>query len=211
MPSNDNRQDASTHLPAEVLAKTANLTDVEVAKLLNCSTSALRNARAYNKGVLKNLPYHKFGHSIRYSLRDVLDFQQTCRVDPQERQFSGKYPANILSYEDLGNAIQCSIAAFRVNYPKPFDATHIGQYEGQLAFVCPFCLTVHFHTIHRPGFGECNDHWPSQCLHKNCLNKQGYILVEARDPEDAGDLPKKLVNAALKHLSRQRLAELRKG
>lgn len=210
MPGNDNSQDASTHLPAEVLAETANLMDVEVAKLLNCSTSALRNARAYNKGVLKDLAYHKFGHSIRYSLKDVLEFQRRFRIDPNEKQFTGKLPAKILSYEDIGGTIQCTIAAFRVNYSKPLDTSHIGTYEGQLAFVCPFCLKVHFHTIHRPGFSECDDHWTAHCLHRNCLNERGYILVEVADPEDAGDLPKKHVDAALKHLSRQRLAELQK-
>jgi hypothetical protein len=86
MSGNENTQYASRHLPAEVLAETASLTDIEVAKLLSCSTSALRNARAFKKGVLKDLPYHKIGRSVRYSLKDILSFQNKFRIDPQANQ-----------------------------------------------------------------------------------------------------------------------------
>ncbi len=82
MPANDMQHDSSAGLPAEVLSATACLTDVEVARLLCCSTSAIRNARSLRKGPLKDLPYFKFGRSIRYSLRDVLEFQSKRRVDP---------------------------------------------------------------------------------------------------------------------------------
>ena len=111
-------------------------------------------------------------------------------------------PSTPISYEDLGNGILCTIGAFRVN---------LGSDHESLAFRCPFCLKVHFHKTYRSGFGECNDHWTALCVHRTSLNKHGYNLVEVADPELAGDLPKKLVDAALKHLSRQRLAELRKG
>lgn len=86
MPSNESTQHAAQYLSAEVLAESASLTDIEVAKLLSCSTSALRNARAFKKGVLKDLPYHKIGRSVRYSLKDVLCFQNKFRIDPQADQ-----------------------------------------------------------------------------------------------------------------------------
>jgi hypothetical protein len=118
-----------------------------------------------------------------------------------------------IAYEDLGNGILCTLPAFRVHYPRPGDNSHIGQYEGQLAFRCPFCGLVHFHNVHHPGFGEDNDQFSANCplSHRSLLNTHGYRLVEVTAPEQAGDLPKMLVNTACYHLSRQRLAELRKG
>jgi len=59
---------------------------MQQSQLLSCSTSALRNARAFKKGVLKDLPYHKIGRSVRYSLKDILSFQNKFRIDPQADQ-----------------------------------------------------------------------------------------------------------------------------
>lgn len=122
-------------------------------------------------------------------------------------------PAMPIAYEDLENGILCTLPAFRVHYPRPGDNSHAGRYEGQLAFRCPFCGLVHFHNVHHPDFGEDNDQFSADCplSHRSLLNTHGYRLVEVADPKQAGDLPKKLVDAALRYLSRQRLAELRKG
>ena len=122
-------------------------------------------------------------------------------------------PSKIISCECHGREVLCTIAAFRVNYPNPFDMSHVGHYEGQLAFRCPFCGLVHFHNVHHPGFGEDNDQFSADCplSHRSLLNAHGYRLVEVEDAKQAGDLPKRLVEPALKHRSRQRLAELRKG
>ena len=75
-------QPNKSHIPAEILSATASLTDLEVARLLGCSPSALRNARSFKKGPLKDLPYFKFGRSVRYSPKEVLEFQQRFRVEP---------------------------------------------------------------------------------------------------------------------------------
>jgi len=78
--------DTISHIPAEVLSATASLTDLEVARLLNCSTSALRNARSFKKGPLKDLAYFKIGRSVRYAPKDVLNFQERFRVDPNNTE-----------------------------------------------------------------------------------------------------------------------------
>lgn len=62
--------------------ESASLTDVETAKILGVSTSSLRNARCQRKGTFSSLPYHKFGRSIRYSMADILAFQDKCKVNP---------------------------------------------------------------------------------------------------------------------------------
>lgn len=69
-------------LLVEALAESASLTDVQVAELLGCSTSALRNARSLKKGPWRDLPYHKIGKGVRYSLKDILEFQKKFRVEP---------------------------------------------------------------------------------------------------------------------------------
>lgn len=75
-------QTSKLNIPAEVLAESANLTDVQVAELFNVSVSSLRNARSLRKGPLKDLPYTKLGKSVRYCLRDILEFQRRLRIDP---------------------------------------------------------------------------------------------------------------------------------
>jgi hypothetical protein len=82
MPGNNTTPNATSHIPAEVLSATASLTDLEVARLLSCSTSALRNARSFKKGPLKDLAYFKIGRSVRYAPKDVLEFQQRFRIEP---------------------------------------------------------------------------------------------------------------------------------
>ena len=76
-------QPSKSNIPADVLAESANLTDIQVAELFNCSVSAIRNARSLRKGPLKDLPYIKFGKSVRYCLRDILEFQRRLRIDPK--------------------------------------------------------------------------------------------------------------------------------
>jgi hypothetical protein len=83
MPRNETSQTVASILPADVLAESANLTDIQVAELFNCSVSSIRNARSLRKGPLKDLPYTKFGKSVRYCLRDILEFQRRLRIDPK--------------------------------------------------------------------------------------------------------------------------------
>lgn len=174
------------------------MNEFQAAKKLGLSVHTLRMWRREGRGPA----YAKIGRRCIYMEEDLDSYIERCRIETnigsQDKQPHGR----IMSYEVLENGIRSTIAAFRVN---------IGRDNEALAFRCPFCLQVHFHKTYRPGLGECDDHWSAHCPHKNCFNAHGYNLVEVEDPELAGDLPKKLVDAALKHLSRQRLAELRKG
>ena len=54
------------------------LTEKQVANLIHCSLSKLRQDRHKCKG----LPYTKFGRSVRYSLVDVEEFMQANRTTP---------------------------------------------------------------------------------------------------------------------------------
>lgn len=185
------------------------MNEFQAAKKLGVSFHTLRMWRRESRGPV----YAKIGRRCIY-MEDDLDFYiGQCRIGAEIGPSGWIKPATIVSYEDLGDGIISTIAAFRVNYPRPGDNSHVGRYEGQLAFRCPFCGLVHFHNVHHPGFGEDNAPFSADCplSHRSLLNAHGYHLEEVADPEQAGSLPKRLVYAALKHLSRQRLAEFRKG
>lgn len=49
----------------------------EVFKITGRSLQTLRNDRFKGQGI----PYMKFGRSVRYSLRDVLSFMETRRIE----------------------------------------------------------------------------------------------------------------------------------
>ena len=55
------------------------MTDVEVAKIKNCSVQTLRNDRHLRRG----LPYIKSGRSIRYAPADVAADILAGRIDPE--------------------------------------------------------------------------------------------------------------------------------
>lgn len=55
------------------------MTDVEVAKIKNCSVQTLRNDRHLRRG----LPYIKSGRSIRYAPADVAAYILAGRIDPE--------------------------------------------------------------------------------------------------------------------------------
>jgi len=109
-------------------------------------------------------------------------------------------PAEILGFEVLGDAPCFNIACYRVNHPGPKSDP---LYEGQLAFVCPFCGDVHFHGAVGSRLGDGNGNRSPHCLTRSLLNKYGYNLVEQEDPYAAGDLPKRLLHAAEAHHLRQ--------
>ena len=52
------------------------LTEKQVAELLSCSLSRLRQDRHKSRG----LPYSKMGRSVRYSVADVERYMAQCRV-----------------------------------------------------------------------------------------------------------------------------------
>lgn len=54
------------------------LTEKQVAGLINCSLSKLRQDRHKCKG----LPYTKFGRSVRYALADVEAYMNDNRITP---------------------------------------------------------------------------------------------------------------------------------
>ena len=58
------------------------LREVDVAEMLGCSRSKLRNDRCNVVG----LPYFKVGRSVRYSRNETLKYLHGCRVDPQENK-----------------------------------------------------------------------------------------------------------------------------
>lgn len=55
------------------------MTDIEVAKIKNCSVQTLRNDRHLRRG----LPYIKSGRSIRYAPADIAADILACRIDPE--------------------------------------------------------------------------------------------------------------------------------
>jgi broad-specificity NMP kinase len=56
------------------------LTEIEVAEMLSCSRSKLRNDRCRRRG----LPYYKINNSIRYEMTDIIAYMEERRVDPRE-------------------------------------------------------------------------------------------------------------------------------
>ena len=105
-------------------------------------------------------------------------------------------PAEIIGFEVHGDTPCFCIACYRVNHPGPGDDS---QYEGQLAFVCPFCGDVHFHGAVGPNRGDGDGNRSPHCLTRSLLNRGGYNLVEQEHHYPAGDLPKRLLRAAEAH------------
>lgn len=54
------------------------LNEHEVARITGRSVYTLRNDRCLHRG----FPYVKIGRSVRYSLRDVMDWIESRKVDP---------------------------------------------------------------------------------------------------------------------------------
>jgi len=52
------------------------LTEKQVAEMINCGISTLRNWRHLGKGI----PYIKFGRSVRYALSDVVGYMDERKV-----------------------------------------------------------------------------------------------------------------------------------
>jgi len=55
------------------------LTEVQVATMTGFALSTLRNKRFIGEGI----PYVKVGRSVRYSLTDVVDFMENCKIKTQ--------------------------------------------------------------------------------------------------------------------------------
>lgn len=58
------------------LTKKRYLTEKEVSDLTSIPLSSLRNSRFYKK----NLPFIKFGKSVRYALNDVISFMEIHKI-----------------------------------------------------------------------------------------------------------------------------------
>lgn len=59
--------------------------DVEAAKMLSASPQTLRNWRHLGKGPV----YSKKSRMVRYLVRDLLDFMNSGRIDPEARREVG--------------------------------------------------------------------------------------------------------------------------
>ncbi len=55
------------------------VSDVEAAQILSASPQTLRNWRHMQKGP----PYTKRGRMVRYLVRDLLNFMESGRIDPE--------------------------------------------------------------------------------------------------------------------------------
>jgi hypothetical protein len=58
------------------------ITATEAAEILGLSPQTLANQRFRRVGLV----YHRFGRAIRYDLRDILQYAESHRIDPQEAQ-----------------------------------------------------------------------------------------------------------------------------
>jgi hypothetical protein len=56
------------------------LTEQEVSRMTRRALSTLRNERAAGRG----FPYHKIGRSVRYDLKDVIEFMDRRKIVPKE-------------------------------------------------------------------------------------------------------------------------------
>ena len=61
------------------------VSDIEAAQILSASPQTLRNWRHLRKGP----PYSKRGRMVRYLVRDLLDFMESGRVDPESWRGAG--------------------------------------------------------------------------------------------------------------------------
>lgn len=56
------------------------LTEVKVSEITGRALSTLRNDRHQRRGIT----YHKIGRSVRYSLRDVIEFMERHKIETRE-------------------------------------------------------------------------------------------------------------------------------
>ena len=57
------------------------LSEKQLAEMTAVSISTLRNDRHMRRG----LPYSKFGNTVRYSLKDIINFMEQHRVEVDEK------------------------------------------------------------------------------------------------------------------------------
>ena len=58
------------------------INEYEAARILGKSVQSLRNDRCHCKGP----PYLKLGRSVRYQVKDLLNYMQENRIDPEGAQ-----------------------------------------------------------------------------------------------------------------------------
>ena len=56
------------------------ITDVTLAKILNCAVQTLRNKRSQGTGI----PWVKASRSVRYDLDDVIRYMEAHKITPQD-------------------------------------------------------------------------------------------------------------------------------
>jgi hypothetical protein len=66
------------------IERTAYLTEHQVARLLSCSVSKLRQDRMKSRGIA----FSKFGRSVRYAMDDVQATMKAARIEPREIVYS---------------------------------------------------------------------------------------------------------------------------
>lgn len=57
------------------------LTEKQVAEITSRALSTIRNDRSLNRGI----PYIKIGKSVRYNLKDVLNYMESRKVITQDK------------------------------------------------------------------------------------------------------------------------------
>jgi predicted DNA-binding transcriptional regulator AlpA len=78
------------------------LNEREVSLLTGIALSTLRNNRHVGKGI----PYSKISKSVRYALKDILDYMQAHRIDT-----SAIYPD--LTHENKAKDASRSVASYK--------------------------------------------------------------------------------------------------
>ena len=61
-------------------ARVQYIDEKEVSKITGRALPTLRNDRALNR----NLPYVKFGRSVRYNLQDVIEFMESRKIHTED-------------------------------------------------------------------------------------------------------------------------------
>lgn len=57
------------------------ITENQVSEFTKIPVQSLRNMRCVGEGI----PYHKIGRRVRYSIEDVLDYLENCRIVPRNK------------------------------------------------------------------------------------------------------------------------------
>ena len=58
------------------------ITEQKVSELTGLALSTLRNDRA--RAGRRRIPYHKIGRSVRYSVKDIMEFMEKHRIEAAE-------------------------------------------------------------------------------------------------------------------------------